>query len=158
MEIEVLKEGSEGFEVKILGEDHTFLNLLNTFLSKNKKVKYSAYKIDHPLIGEPKLFFRLKDASDFEDIPITKVKGVGPKTAEQLVATGIETADQLLLSTPEKLAEKTGIPEKLLTRYLAEARKMVPEDRFGYRAVLKEALSEISKTLGKIKKEFKEAQ
>ncbi|MFQ5800192.1 MAG: RpoL/Rpb11 RNA polymerase subunit family protein [Candidatus Hydrothermarchaeales archaeon] len=158
MEIEVLEEGSEGFEIKVLGEDHTFLNLLNTFLSKNKKVEYSAYKIDHPLIGEPKLFFRLKDASEFEDIPVTKVKGVGPKTAEQLMSAGIKTIDQLLLSTPEKLVEKTGIPEKLRARYIDEARKMVPEDRFGYRAVLKETLSEISTTFGKIKKEFKEAR
>jgi DNA-directed RNA polymerase subunit L len=117
MEIEVLKEDSKGFEMKILGEDHTFLNLLTTFLNNNKKVAYAAYKIEHPLVGEPKIFFRLKKAAKEEETPIKKIKGVGPKTAAQLEAIGIKTASQLLLNTPEKLAEKSGIAEKLLTKY-----------------------------------------
>jgi hypothetical protein len=58
----------------------------------------------------------------------------------------------MLLFTPEKLAEKTGIPPKLLTKYLEEARKVVPPDKYGYRAVLKEALAEVSKTLKELKK------
>jgi len=152
MEIEILQEDSRGFEMKILGEDHTFLNLLNSFLSKNKKVEHAAYKIEHPLVGVPKLFFKLKGVSKIEDILVGDVKGIGPKTAELLLAQGIRTADQLVLQQAEKLAEKTGIAETQLSKYIKEAKKKVPEDRFGYRAVLKETLSEVSKALKKIKK------
>jgi DNA-directed RNA polymerase subunit L len=153
MEIEFLREDSQGFELKIIGEDHTFLNLLTSFLDKNPKVEYAAYKIEHPLVGEPKLFFKIKGVSESEDISIRKVKGVGPKTADQLESVGIITASQLLLTTPEKLSERTGIAVKLLSKYMLEAKKMVPKDKFGYRAVLKEALTEVTKTLDKLKKE-----
>jgi DNA-directed RNA polymerase subunit L len=157
MEIEVLKEDKDGFEIKLKGEDHTFPNLVNTFLNRNKKVKYSAYKVEHPLIGEPKLFFRLKETSDVKEVPVGKVKGVGPKTAKQLESAGIKTASELILASKEKLT-KLGISEKLLEKYLTEAKKMVPKDRFGYRAVLKETLSEVSKSIKGIKKEFKGAR
>ncbi len=158
MEIEILKEDSEGFEIKIIGEDHTFLSLLNSFLGKNKHVEYSAYKIEHPLIGEPKLFFRIKGTKKMEDVPISKVKGIGPKTAEHMMAAGIKTADQLLHATPGILSERTGIAEKLILKYVETAKEMIPADRFGYKAVLKESLKEMSKTFGGLKREFAEAK
>ncbi len=152
MDVQVLREDSQGFEIEITGEDHSFLNLLTGFLDGHKKVEYAAYKIEHPLVGVPKLFFKLKGVSESEEIPVRKIKGVGPKTVEQRVGAGIESASQMLLFTPEKLAEKTGIAPKLIIKYLAEARKVVPPDKYGYRAVLKEALSEVSKTLEQLKK------
>ncbi len=157
MEIEVLREDSKGFELKILGEDHTFLNLLTSFLDRNKKVEFAAYKIEHPLVGEPKLFFRLKGLKEVEETPVEKIKGVGPKTADQLKAIGVSTVSQLLLQYPEKLSETTGIPLKLLSKYVEEAQKMQPKDKYGYRKVLKESLTEVSKTLGEMKKQFKDA-
>lgn len=158
MEIEIIREDSEGFEIKILGEGHTFLSLLNSFLGKNKKVEYSAYKIEHPLIGEPALFFKTKGSKKIENVPISKVKGIGPKTVDQMKAAGIKTADQLLHTTPENLSERTGIAEKLILKYVEAAKKMVPADRFGYKAVLKESLKEMSKTFESLKKEFAEAK
>jgi DNA-directed RNA polymerase subunit L len=152
MDVEILREDSSGFEVKLIGEDHTFLSLLTEFLNKNEKIQYAAYKIEHPLVGEPKLFFRLNKVLESEDIPISKLKGVGPKTAKQLENLNIITVSQLLLHEPEKLAKKSGIAVKSLSKYIDEARKMVPEDRFGYRAVLKNSLSELLKTLKQIKK------
>jgi DNA-directed RNA polymerase subunit L len=152
MEIEVLKEDSEGFEVKILGEDHTFLGLITKFLNENKNVTYAAYKVEHPLVGDPKLFFKIKGIKKSVDIPVKNVPGVGPKTAKQLAGAGVETADQLLLHSPDKLAEKTKLKSKSLAKYIEEARKLVPVDRFGYRAELKKTLSEVSKALTNIKK------
>jgi DNA-directed RNA polymerase subunit L len=152
MDVQVLREDSQGFEIEIAGEDHTLLNLLTSFLDEHAKVEYAAYKIEHPLVGEPKLFFKLKGVSSSEEIPVKKIKGVGPKTAEQLIGAGIENASQMLLFTTEKLGEKTGIAPKLLAKYMEEARKVVPPDKYGYRAVLKEALAEVSKTLKELKK------
>lgn len=152
MDIEVLQESSQGFEIKITGEDHTFLNLLTSVLHGMKEVEYAAYKIEHPLLGIPKLFFSLKEVSDSDEIPIRNIKGVGSKTAEKLETAGITNVSQLLLGTPEKLAEKTRIALKPLLKFLDEARKMEPKDKYGYRAVLKDALAEVSKTLEKVKK------
>jgi DNA-directed RNA polymerase subunit L len=152
MDVQVLREDSQGFEIEIAGEDHSFLNLLTSFLDGHEKVEYAAYKIEHPLVGVPKLFFKLKGVPESEEIPVKKIKGVGPKTAEQLVGAGIESASQMLLFTPEKLAEKTGIAPKLIIKYMDEARKVVPPDKYGYRGVLKEALAEVSKTLEQLKK------
>lgn len=152
MEIEVLKEDSQGFEVMIIGEGHTLLNLLTTFLDRHEKVEYAAYKIEHPLVGEPKLYFTLKGVKKSEDIPIRKIKGIGPKTALKFESVGITTAGQFVISDPVKLSDRTGIAQSLLSRYLEEARKTVPPDKFGYRAVLKEALADLKKSLEEIKK------
>ncbi len=153
MEIEVLKEDSQGFEIKTTGEDHTFLNLLTTFLDRHEKVEYAAYKIEHPLVGEPKLYFTLKGVKKTEDIPIRKIKGIGPKTAEKLESVGITTAGHFVISDPAKLSDKIGIAKSILSRNLEEAKKIVPPDKFGYRAVLKEALADLKKSLEEIKKE-----
>jgi DNA-directed RNA polymerase subunit L len=152
MDVEVLKEDAGGFEMQIAGEDHGFLNLLTYFLDRSDKVERAAYKVEHPLVGVPKLFFMLKGLKAEDEISVKDLKGVGPKTADQLEAVGIDTAGKLLLSTPEKVSERTGIAAKLLEKYFVEARKLVPEDTFGYRAVLKETLAEMSKEMDKIKK------
>ncbi len=153
MDVEVLREDAGGFEVQLAGEDHGFLSLLTSFLDRSEKVESAAYKVEHPLVGVPKLFFRLKGVKADDEIPVKDLKGVGPKTAEQLEAVGIDTAGNLLLSPPEKVSERTGIATKLLEKYFEEARKVVPEDKFGYRAVLKETLTEISKEMDKVKSE-----
>ena len=151
MDVEVLREDSGGFEVQITGEDHGFLSLLTRFLDNSDKVESAAYKVEHPLVGEPKLFFRLVGVKADDEIPVKTIKGVGPKTADQLEAVGIDTAGKLLLSTPEKVSERTGVAVKNLEKYFEEARKLVPEDKYGYRAVLKDTLAAISKEMEKVK-------
>jgi len=154
MDIEVLREDSTGFELKLKGEDHSFLSLLTEFLDKDEKVDYAAYKIEHPLVGEPKLFIKLKGVKkdSSEDLPISKIKGVGPKTAEKFEAAGLKSASQILQGSPSKLVEKTGVAEKTVLKILEEVKKAVPADKYGYRAVFKNALSEISKTFKTVKK------
>jgi len=55
MEITVLNEDKEKIEIEIEGEDHTLCNALRTELW-NQDVDMAAYKIEHPLVGEPVLF------------------------------------------------------------------------------------------------------
>jgi len=43
------------------GEGHTLCNLLVASLNKNDGVEFAAYKIEHPLIGKPKVFLKLKN-------------------------------------------------------------------------------------------------
>ena len=153
MDVEILREDSGGFEVQIAGEDHGFLSLLTSFLDKSDKVEQAAYKVEHPLVGIPKVFFKLKGVKVDDEISVKDLKGVGPKTADQLEAVGINTAGKLLLSTPEKVSERTGVAAKLLEKYFVEARKVVPEDKYGYRAVLKATLGAIGKEMDKVKSE-----
>lgn len=154
MEIAVLKEDSEGFEVMLKGESHTFPNMLTEFLDRNPMVEYAAYKIEHPLVGEPKLFFKLKGELDSEDVAVKDIKGVGPKTYESLHSIGILTAGQLLVNTPQNLSERTGIAVGTIVKIMEEARRLVPVDKFGYRVVLKEALTELKAALEEVKKGF----
>jgi DNA-directed RNA polymerase subunit L len=55
MEITILNEDKENLEIEIEGEDHTLCNALRSELW-NQEVDVAAYKIEHPLVGEPVLF------------------------------------------------------------------------------------------------------
>jgi len=51
VEIEVIKkDGKKVLEFYLIGEDHTFTNLLVEALHRNKHVKFAAYSIDHPIL------------------------------------------------------------------------------------------------------------
>ena len=52
MEITVLKEDKDLLEIEIEGEDFTLCNVLRSELW-NHDVDAAAYRVDHPLIGEP---------------------------------------------------------------------------------------------------------
>jgi len=67
MEIEILKNEKETLEFKIIGERHTFPQLLKYFLLKDAKVEFASYKLEHP--HNPDSLFLLK------------TKGKAPKTA-----------------------------------------------------------------------------
>ena len=56
-------------------------------------------------------------------VPIEEIEGIGPSYAEKLAALGIKTTEDLLKAgrTPEgrrELAEKTGIPLRLILRWV----------------------------------------
>jgi len=56
-------------------------------------------------------------------VPIKEIEGIGPSYAEKLAAMGIKTTEDLLKAgrTPEgrrELAEKTGIPLRLILRWV----------------------------------------
>ncbi|MBU7047316.1 MAG: DNA-directed RNA polymerase subunit L [Theionarchaea archaeon] len=50
MELEVVRKEDNKLEVVLVGEDHTFANLLRRILREDEHVTYSAYKVDHPLL------------------------------------------------------------------------------------------------------------
>lgn len=57
-------------------------------------------------------------------IPLTDVKGLGPKRAEKLHETGVKSANDLIKADLVKVAEETGISTKILERYVSEAKKL----------------------------------
>ncbi len=49
MEIEFMKKSANHLEFKLLGETHTFANLLKSHLVDDPNVEFVAYKLEHPM-------------------------------------------------------------------------------------------------------------
>ncbi len=58
MEIKITELDEKYARIKIRGEDHTFLNLLQHFLLELDGVVMAKYDIPHPLIDEAELIIR----------------------------------------------------------------------------------------------------
>ncbi|EHR79401.1 DNA-directed RNA polymerase subunit L [Thermococcus litoralis DSM 5473] len=59
MKIEVIKREENLLEFYLVGEDHTFANLLNEVLHENKHVTFAAYTIEHPVLMARKPRFKV---------------------------------------------------------------------------------------------------
>jgi DNA-directed RNA polymerase subunit L len=68
MPIKLLKnEGSE-LRLRLIGEDHTTLQLFRSRLNANEKVEYANYFTGHPDLDEPELFVRVKKGAKADKI------------------------------------------------------------------------------------------
>ena len=87
MEVKILKETERELEFELIGEDHTFCNLLKEKLNSKKNV-LAAYRIEHPLIGNPKFYIKLEGDIEVKEVeektPLDKIKGLGKKRIEKL--------------------------------------------------------------------------
>ncbi len=59
--MKILKDTKTELEIEVTGESHTLCNALRKTLMEDKDVEAAAYVIDHPIIGEPKLYLRAKN-------------------------------------------------------------------------------------------------
>jgi DNA-directed RNA polymerase subunit L len=57
----IIKDTKNELELEITGESHTLCNTLRKTLMEDKDVEAAAYVIDHPIIGEPKLYIKAKN-------------------------------------------------------------------------------------------------
>jgi len=64
--IKILEIGKDYVKLLVKGEDHTYLNLLQHYLSKDSRTVLVRYNIPHPLVGEPELYLRVKDADPLD--------------------------------------------------------------------------------------------
>lgn len=53
MEVELLEKEGTKMKIKIIGEGHTFCNVLRKKLHEDERVETAAYNIEHPLLSEP---------------------------------------------------------------------------------------------------------
>ena len=60
MEFKVIEESKTKLIFELIGETHTFCNVLKKELQGIKGVEISTYKIDHPLVGVPKFQIETK--------------------------------------------------------------------------------------------------
>lgn len=152
MELKVIREEKGELEIEVVGESHTFMNALRDVLSAHKDVLQASYRVEHPVLSNPVLYVKTKakavPKSMEKKIDITEVAGVGPKKADQFVAAGVKTANDLARAKVDKLAEKTGLSEKVITGHIEDAKALVSVGASYSRVVLMDA----AKALGK---EFK---
>lgn len=155
MEIKILKETKNELEFEIVGEEHTFSNALQNFLNNRKEVVLASYKIKHPLLSNPQVYVKTKDLPMPKGkerlLPLTDVKGIGPKSVEKLRDAGIKTANALVKADAEKVSKKSGLSEKMLEKYQSEAQKLDFAKESLARSVVKSALKDFAKTFSKVK-------
>lgn len=68
MEITVLNKKENEIDMKVVGENHTLMNLLKTALLNNEHVDIATYDIEHPTISNPILFVRTDGTDPIEVI------------------------------------------------------------------------------------------
>jgi DNA-directed RNA polymerase subunit L len=59
--MKIITDKKNELEIEITGETHTLCNALRKTLMEDKDVEAAAYVIEHPIIGEPKLYLRGKN-------------------------------------------------------------------------------------------------
>ncbi len=56
MKIRVVKRTENHLELEVEGEDHTLCNLIKKALLEDENVVFAGYKIDHPLLSNPRIY------------------------------------------------------------------------------------------------------
>ncbi len=62
MKIRILERNEGSMKFEVIGEGHTFCNLLRDFLIRNPDVEFAAYRIDHPLVSNPVFYLKTKES------------------------------------------------------------------------------------------------
>lgn len=161
MKVTVIRDNSDGIEVELDGEDHTICSVLRDILNRDKKVENAAYRMEHRLYDVPRIYVKTKgngkSKGEHKIIQLKDIKGIGPRRIEQLKLAGIKNAEDLLRVDINDISENSGIPLKMLEKYVKEAKKVVPKDPYGNRAILKRACDDLAKHFSTIKAKFEEA-
>ncbi|MFC1697334.1 RpoL/Rpb11 RNA polymerase subunit family protein [Nanoarchaeota archaeon] len=84
MEINVLEESKNRILFELKGSDHGFCNMFVKELWKESSVKAAAYRVDHPLVGVPKLIVEVTQGNDVKKV-IQKVLKSMKSNAEKFL-------------------------------------------------------------------------
>lgn len=60
MEVRILINEKNTLELEMVGGDQSLAQLLAERLNEEKDVEFASYKVEHPIIGNPKLYVRTK--------------------------------------------------------------------------------------------------
>jgi len=76
VKIKILAKNEREIEFEIEGEGHTLCNLLRKVLLEDNDVTFAGYRIEHPLIGKPKVYVRTNGRKDPFDVVIEAAKKI----------------------------------------------------------------------------------
>jgi len=69
-----LNKTQDEMHVEIIGEGHTFCNLLQNALLEDETVEIGGYSIEHPLVSNPIVYVKMKAKRKPEKRPETALK------------------------------------------------------------------------------------
>lgn len=86
MELKVLEYTGKRLKFDILGEDHTFANILRKELWQDKNVKLAGYSLEHSLVTAPCFVLETdgKDAKDVMEKAIQRLKKLNESVLNNL--------------------------------------------------------------------------
>ena len=76
MEVKVVSKSKNELRLEIVGEDHTFCNLLQNVLLEDKNVELAGYDQPHPLIRSSILYLKTKREVSPEKTLLTALENV----------------------------------------------------------------------------------
>jgi DNA-directed RNA polymerase subunit L len=76
MEVRVLSKSKNELKVEIVGEDHTFCNLLQNVLLEDKNVEIAGYDQPHPLIRSSIVYFKTKREASPEKVLLNALANI----------------------------------------------------------------------------------
>ena len=76
MEVKVLQKTKNELKIEIVGEDHTFCNLLQNVLLEDKNVEIAGYDQPHPLIRSSIIYLRTKREASPEKVLSTALANI----------------------------------------------------------------------------------
>ena len=76
MEVKVIAKSKNELRLEIVGEDHTFCNLLQSALLEDKNVEIAGYDQPHPLIRTSIVYLRTKREASPEKALLNALVGI----------------------------------------------------------------------------------
>jgi DNA-directed RNA polymerase subunit L len=76
MEVKVLNKTKNELKLEIVGEDHTFCNLLQYVLLEDKNIELAGYDQPHPLIRSSIVYLRTKRDASPEKVLLTTLSRI----------------------------------------------------------------------------------
>jgi DNA-directed RNA polymerase subunit L len=76
MEVKVVTKNKNELRIEIVGEDHTFCNLLQNVLLGDKNVEIAGYDQPHPLIRSSIVYLRTKREASPEKVLINALANI----------------------------------------------------------------------------------
>ncbi len=82
MEVKVISKTKNELRFEIIGEDHTFCNLLQNVLLEDKNVEIAGYDQPHPLIRSSIVYMRTKRDASPEKILLNALSNIQARNNE----------------------------------------------------------------------------
>lgn len=94
MKLNIVSDDDGILEMAVGGEGHTLLNLLQSSLLANEKVKMAGYSKPHPLMDRSVLYVHMKEGEDYREALLSAAEDAKGKVNEFLAQFKVQVANQ----------------------------------------------------------------
>jgi len=82
MDIKIIKRIKNDVKIEVEGEGHTYCNILQKTLIKNKDVEFAGYNVPHPLTNKAIIRLKVKGNKKPEKILVAAAKEISAEADE----------------------------------------------------------------------------